>query len=85
VFLVRQAKPARSSWLKSQPEMGDADSENNLTKSTWGRVARYLGVITSAVNRMANAEELPNVRRYIKIIGSKGLGRAKYLVFFGKG
>jgi len=30
-------------------------------------VARYLGVTTSAVNRMANAEELPNVKRYIKL------------------
>ena len=30
-------------------------------------VARYLGVTTSAVNRMANAELLPKVKRYIKL------------------
>jgi REP element-mobilizing transposase RayT len=30
-------------------------------------VARYLGVTTSAVNRMANAEVLPKVKRYIKL------------------
>ena len=30
-------------------------------------VARYLGVTTSAVNRIANAEVLPKVRRYTKL------------------
>jgi len=30
-------------------------------------VARYLGVTTSAVNRMANAEVLPKVKKYIKL------------------
>ncbi len=30
-------------------------------------VARYLGITTSAVNRMANAEDLPKVRQYIKL------------------
>ena len=31
-------------------------------------VARYLGITTSAVNRMANAEELPDVGRYTKLL-----------------
>jgi len=31
-------------------------------------VARHLGVTTSAVNRMANAEDLPKVRQYIKLL-----------------
>ena len=31
-------------------------------------VARYLGITTSAVNRMANAEDLPKVRQYIKLL-----------------
>ena len=30
-------------------------------------VARYLGVTTSAVNRMANAEFLPKIKRYLKL------------------
>jgi len=30
-------------------------------------VAHYLGITTSAVNRMANAEDLPKVRQYIKL------------------
>jgi len=30
-------------------------------------VARYLGVTTSAVNRMANAEFLPKVKSYTKL------------------
>ena len=31
-------------------------------------VARYLGVTTSAVNRTANAEELPVIEKYIKLL-----------------
>ena len=31
-------------------------------------VARYLGITTSAVNRMANAEELPDAGRYTKLL-----------------
>jgi REP element-mobilizing transposase RayT len=31
-------------------------------------VARYLGITTSAVNRMASAEDLPKVRQYIKLL-----------------
>jgi putative transposase len=31
-------------------------------------VARYLGITTSAVNCIANGEELPNVRRYSKLL-----------------
>jgi len=30
-------------------------------------VARYLGITTSAVNRMANAEELSDVGRYTRL------------------
>ena len=30
-------------------------------------VARYLGITSSAVNRMANAEDLPKVKQYIKL------------------
>ncbi len=31
-------------------------------------VARYLGVTSSAVNRMANAEFLPKIKRYLKLL-----------------
>jgi hypothetical protein len=31
-------------------------------------VARYLGVTTSAVNRIANAEELPVIEKYSKLL-----------------
>ena len=31
-------------------------------------VARFLGVTTSAVNRLAVAEELPEVRKYLKAL-----------------
>ena len=31
-------------------------------------VARYLGITSSAVNRMANAEDLPKVKQYIKLL-----------------
>ena len=34
---------------------------------TGAEVARFLGVTTSAVNRIANSEELPNVKFYIKL------------------
>ena len=31
-------------------------------------VARYLGIPTSAVNKMANLEELPEIKSYIKLL-----------------
>jgi predicted transcriptional regulator len=31
-------------------------------------VARFLGVTTSAVNRLAVSEELPEVRKYLKAL-----------------
>lgn len=34
---------------------------------TGAEVARFLGITTSAVNRMANASELPSMKRYIKL------------------
>jgi len=30
-------------------------------------IARFLGVTTSAINRLANSEELPEIKKYIKL------------------
>ncbi|WAC08431.1 MAG: hypothetical protein OS130_04350 [Thermodesulfobacteriota bacterium] len=33
----------------------------------WAGIARFLGVTTSAANRLANSEKLPETEKYVKL------------------